>query len=63
MRRVSEEAKRKCPRRFHAAPGSEPVEYLPPQQSSGDEVILWWKWKTMLGVQVGITKAGTIVKR
>jgi hypothetical protein len=48
---------------FHTAPGSEPVEYVPPQQSSGDEVILWWKQKTMFGIQVGITKTGTIVKR
>jgi len=48
---------------FHATPGSEPVEYMPPRQSSGDEVILWWKEKTLFGVQVGITKSGTIVKR
>ena len=48
---------------FHTAPGSEPVEYVPPQQSSPDEAVLWWKQKTMFGVQVGITKSGTIVKR
>ena len=48
---------------FHTAPGSEPVEYVPPQPSSGDEVILWWRQKTLFGVQVGITKSGTIVKR
>jgi hypothetical protein len=48
---------------FHTAPGAEQVEYVPPQQSSGDEVILWWRQKTLFGVQVGITKAGTIVKR
>lgn len=48
---------------FHITPGLEPVEYVPPSQSSGDAVILWWKEKTLFGVQVGITKSGTIVKR
>src|SRR5262245_21222562 len=47
---------------FHTTTGSEPVEYVLPHQS-GDEVILWWKEKTLFGIQVGITKSGAIVKR
>jgi hypothetical protein len=48
---------------FHATPGSEPVEYVPPQQGGRDDVVLWWKQKTLFGVQVGITRSGTVVKR
>src|SRR5436190_19560429 len=48
---------------FHTEPGSEPVEYVPPQTGSDDEVVLWWKQKTVFGVRVGITKSGAIVKR
>jgi hypothetical protein len=48
---------------FHIAADSEPVEYVPPHEASGDEVILWWKDKTMFGVRVGITKSGLIVKQ
>ena len=48
---------------FHAAADSEPVEYVPPRDGSGDEVVLWWKDKTVFGVRVGITKSGLIVKQ
>jgi hypothetical protein len=48
---------------FHTKPGSEPVEYVSPQQAGRDDVVLWWKQKTLFGVQVGITKSGTVVKR
>jgi hypothetical protein len=48
---------------FHTTPGSEPVEYVPPQQGGSDDVVLWWKQKTLFGVQVGITRSGTVVKR
>jgi hypothetical protein len=48
---------------FHTAADSEPVEYVPPSGGTGDEVILWWKDKTVFGVRVGITKSGEIVKK
>ena len=48
---------------FHTELGSEPVEYVPPQTRSDDDVVLWWKQKTIFRVQVGITKSGAIVKR
>ena len=48
---------------FHTTAGSEPVEYVSPRDGSGDEVILWWKDKTIFGVRVGITKSGVIVKQ
>lgn len=41
----------------------EPVEYVAPQDTNADEVVLWWKTKTMFGVRVGITESGTIVKQ
>jgi hypothetical protein len=48
---------------FHIDAGSEPVVYVPPDEHSEDQVVLWWKQKTVFGVQVGITRSGTIVKR
>jgi hypothetical protein len=48
---------------FHTTAGSEPVEYVPPRDGNGDEVVLWWKDKTVFGVKVGITKSGVIVKQ
>ena len=48
---------------FRTTPGTEPVEYVPPQHNGNDEVVLWWKQKTLFGVQVGITRSGTVVKR
>jgi hypothetical protein len=48
---------------FHTGGGSEPVEYVPPSDGGGDEVILWWKDKTIFGVRIGITKSGAIVKK
>ena len=48
---------------FHTTADSEPVEYLPPGHGTADEVILWWKDKTVFGVRVGITKSGVIVKK
>lgn len=48
---------------FQTAPEKEPVEYVAPRDGSTDEVVLWWKRKTMFGVRVGITESGTIVKR
>ena len=47
---------------FHTAADKEPVEYVAPHDDSADEVVLWWKQKTMFGVRVGITESGTIVK-
>ena len=48
---------------FQIAPEKEPVEYVVPRDDSTDEVVLWWRQKTMFGVRVGITESGTIVKR
>jgi hypothetical protein len=48
---------------FHTTEDSEPVEYVPPRDGSGDAVILWWKDKTIFGVRVGITKSGVVVKQ
>ena len=48
---------------FHTAADSESVEYVPPRDGGADEVILWWKDKTIFGVRIGITKSGTIVKK
>ena len=47
---------------FHTTPSSEPVEYVQPQEGK-DDVVLWWKKKTLFGVRVGITRSGTVVKR
>jgi hypothetical protein len=48
---------------IQTAPEKEPVEYVAPRDDAIDEVVLWWKQKTMFGVRVGITESGTIVKR
>ena len=48
---------------FHIAEGTAPVHYVPPQDDGADEPILWWKEKTRAGVTVGITEAGTILKK
>jgi hypothetical protein len=48
---------------FHTAPEKEPVEYVAPHDDSADEVVLWWKQKTMFDVKVGVTESGMIVKR
>jgi hypothetical protein len=48
---------------FHTAPEQEPVEYLAPHDTNADEVVLWWKQRTMFGVRVGITESGAIVKK
>jgi|SRR5688572_9146341 len=48
---------------FHTLPGKESVEYVAPHDDSADEVVLWWKQKTMFGVRVGVTESGVIVKR
>jgi hypothetical protein len=48
---------------FHTVADSEPIEYVPPRDGSGDEVILWWKNKMIFGVRVGINKSGIIVKK
>ena len=40
-----------------------PVEYLAPHDTNTDEVVLWWKHKTIFGVQVGITESGMIIKK
>ena|ERR1039457_3610918 len=39
------------------------VEYLSPHDTNADEVVLWWKQKTIFGVRVGITESGIIVKQ
>lgn len=41
----------------------EPVVYVPPHSTNADEVVLWWKKKTIFGVKVGITESGVIVKK
>ncbi|OHE80231.1 MAG: hypothetical protein A2107_15560 [Verrucomicrobia bacterium GWF2_62_7] len=48
---------------FSTAPEKEPVVYMAPHDNSADEVVLWWKQKTMFGVTIGITESGVIVKR
>lgn len=48
---------------FHVTPDKEPVQYVAPRYESADEVVLWWKQKTMFGVRVGITESGMIVKK
>jgi hypothetical protein len=48
---------------FHTPPEKEPVEYIAPHDDSADEVVLWWKQKTMFGVRIGITESGMIVKK
>jgi len=48
---------------FRTRQDSESVEYVPPRDGSADDVILWWKDKTVFGVRVGITKSGPIVKK
>jgi len=40
-----------------------PVEYLAPHDTNADEVVFWWKQKTIFGVKIGITKSGMIVKQ
>ncbi|SRR5260221_232735 len=40
-----------------------PVEYLAPHDTNADEVVLWWKQKTIFGVKVGITESGMVVKK
>ena len=50
---------------FHETPEElkqEPVEYIAPHDFYGDEVILWFKKKTIFGVQIGVTQTGSIVK-
>ena len=47
---------------FHTSTETEPVDYVPPQGTNDEEVILWWKKKTIFGSTVGITKGGMIVK-
>jgi hypothetical protein len=51
---------------FHETPEElkeEPVKYIVPQGTNGDEVILWCNSKTIFGVRVGVTESGTIVKQ
>jgi hypothetical protein len=48
---------------FHISTEKEPVEYLAPHDDRADEVVLWWKQKTIFGVEVGITESGMIVKK
>ncbi len=51
---------------FHETPEElkqEPVEYLAPHDTNGDDVILWCKSKTIFGVRIGVTQSGTVVKR
>jgi hypothetical protein len=51
---------------FHEAPEElkqEPVKYIVPHGTNGDEVILWCKSKTIFGVRIGVTESGTIVKQ
>jgi|GEM_PF-2524310 len=51
---------------FHETPEQlkkEPVEYVAPHDTNTDEVVLWWKKKTVFGVRVGITESGNIVRQ
>jgi hypothetical protein len=51
---------------FHETPDQmrhERVEYIAPRDANADEVILWYKERTVFGVRVGITESGTIVKQ
>jgi hypothetical protein len=48
---------------FHIGVGTAPAHYVPPHDDTADEPILWWKEKTRSGVTVGITEAGSIVKK
>jgi hypothetical protein len=48
---------------FHTPSGSDPVEYVAPQDDKADEVVLWWKQRTKFGVRIGITESGVIVKK
>ena len=48
---------------FHTVPGSDPVEYVAPEDEKTDEVVLWWKQKTKFGIRIGITESGVIVKK
>ncbi len=48
---------------FQTVPGKDPVEYVAPHDASSDEVVLWWKQRTLFGVQVGVTESGRIVKK
>jgi len=51
---------------FHESPEEvkqEPVEYVAPHDSNGDDVILWCRKKTIFGVRIGVTQTGSIVKQ
>lgn len=48
---------------FRTAPDKEPAEYVAPGDDRVDEVVLWWRQKTIFGVRIGITESGTIVKQ
>lgn len=48
---------------FKIEAGKEPVEYIAPHDETTDEVILWWKEKSLLVRKVGITESGVIVKK
>jgi hypothetical protein len=51
---------------FHETPEElkeEPVQYIAPHGSNGDDVILWCRKKTIFGVRIGVTQSGTIVKQ
>jgi hypothetical protein len=40
-----------------------PVEYVIPHDTNADEVVLWCKPRTFLGVSVGITENGEVIKK
>ena len=40
-----------------------PVEYMAPHNTNADEVVLWCKPRTILGVRIGIAESGKIVKK
>lgn len=48
---------------FNTATDKEPVEYVAPHDDEADEVVLWWKEKSMFGARIGITESGTIIKK
>jgi hypothetical protein len=51
---------------FHETPEElkqEPVEYVAPRDFNGDDVILWYRKKTIFGVRIGVTQTGSVVKQ
>ena len=42
--------------------GTLPVIYIRPQDEEKDEVMLWWKKRTLKGTRIGITESGKPIK-